>query len=170
MPMRRLVLAWTGFCNTVKPNARMSNAGSLTGSRRHFCGMATTGSGSSLQAKVPLLNTFTFYKRLADTNIALVCFTTLGCGSCHSFKLLLPSLQDRVDQKRKAGYGMDLTVFEVDAGDSPGLANELEVIDLPALFLYVNGEYHAPIQAPPEVDLLYMAIVRATKEPAQEPP
>jgi len=121
-------------------------------------------------AKIPLLDTFTFYERLGETKYALICFTAPGCGSCGAFQKVLPKLQDRVDNKNEAGYAFPLKVFEVDAGNSMGLVEELEIVDLPALFVYVNGEYHAPIQAPPEVESLYMAAARAVKQPAHEEP
>mmetsp|Transcript_69978 Transcript_69978/g.227822 ORF Transcript_69978/g.227822 Transcript_69978/m.227822 type:complete len:132 (-) Transcript_69978:208-603(-) len=99
-----------------------------------------------------------------------VCFTAPGCGSCRAFSHVLPLLQRRADEKQRAGYALQLSVFEIDTGSNMGLANELEVVDLPALLLYINGEYHRPLQAAPEAESLYMAVVRGTTEPALEPP
>mmetsp|Transcript_114500 Transcript_114500/g.334761 ORF Transcript_114500/g.334761 Transcript_114500/m.334761 type:complete len:204 (-) Transcript_114500:297-908(-) len=128
------------------------------------------GSLDSAARRVHSLDTFTYHRRLEETEVALVCFTSPGCGSCRAFTRVLPLLQRRADEKQRAGYGFQLAVFEVDAGENMGLVNELDVVDLPALFVYVNGEFHCPLQAAPEAEVLYMAVVRASKQPASEPP
>ena len=63
-----------------------------------------------------------------------------------------------------------MAAFAVNAGDSPGLVNEHEVMDLPALFLYNDGEFHASIQAPPVVQELEAAVLQALDLPPEEAP
>eukprot|EP00746_Dinoflagellata_sp_MGD_P134031 gnl/MRDRNA2_/MRDRNA2_67836_c0_seq1.p1 gnl/MRDRNA2_/MRDRNA2_67836_c0~~gnl/MRDRNA2_/MRDRNA2_67836_c0_seq1.p1 ORF type:complete len:176 (-),score=28.77 gnl/MRDRNA2_/MRDRNA2_67836_c0_seq1:141-668(-) len=141
--------------------------------RRRWLGCpqaVAVGKASYATLGVQSLNTLTFHHRLEESKVALVCFTSLSCGVCRHWKSVLPLLQERANEKLKAGYDFELTVFEVDAGDNMGLVHELEIVDLPALFVYMNGEYHCPLQAPPETEALYMAVVRATRQPAQEEP
>ena len=60
----------------------------------------------------------------------------------------------------------DLVVYEVNAERAGGLVEELEIFHLPALFLYQDGDLHAPIQAPLRPDALRGAIEEARRLPA----
>ncbi|MFA7387417.1 MAG: thioredoxin family protein [Thiohalobacteraceae bacterium] len=107
------------------------------------------------------LDQFSFYPRLAEIGgPALVFFSAAGCGACRHWKSLL--------QDFPATDGMP--VFEVDAGLDPGLARELEVFHLPALFLFIDGEYHRPLQPEARLPSLRAAIAEAGALPAGEAP
>lgn len=111
----------------------------------------------SLQA----LNEFEFYARVEATlGSTVVLFTAPHCGSCRAFQLGLQRLSDEDD----------LPVFEIDAGMNPGLVQAYEVFHLPALFLFVDGHYHAELQCDPTPVALRAAIAHAERAPAQDPP
>ena len=120
---------------------------------------------------VEQLTNFNFFKTLWERRgrAALVCFTSPSCGACRMFKRELPILREFA-MKRKLTIGVKLDVFEVDAGENMALTNEHEVVDLPALFLYQNGEFHAPIQAPPDAGCLFSEVEEALKKPPHEAP
>lgn len=83
------------------------------------------------------LDQFNFYSTLADTpGPALVLFTAGACGACRHWKQLLQGFS------RSDG----IPGFEVDAGLDQALAQEFELFHLPALFLFVDGEFHRPLQ------------------------
>ena len=116
----------------------------------------------------PRLTNATFFKQLwaARDRPALICFTSPSCGSCRLFKRVLPELASFAEQEKQFA----LNVFEVDAGENMGLTNEHGVKDLPALFLYSEGDFHASLQAPPVPELLYEEIQKALALPAEEAP
>lgn len=91
----------------------------------------------------------------------LVFFSGPHCGACRVLQTLL--------EKEGCGLGLD-TVIKVDAQRSTGLAREFEVFHLPALFLYRNGKFHAPIDALLTVPALRAAIDAASRAEAQEAP
>ena len=74
---------------------------------------------------------------------------------------MAPALAQRLD---------GVALFEVDAHDSPGVARELEVFHLPALFLYVGGEYHRPVHSVLRVEALRQAVGEALALPPEDPP
>lgn len=111
----------------------------------------------SLQA----LDEFEFYARLEEiSGVAVVLFTAPYCGSCRAFHLGLTRLSDEDG----------LVVFEVDAGMNPGLVQAYEVFHLPALFLFLDGRYHAELQCDPTPAALRAALAVAEHAPAQDPP
>jgi thiol-disulfide isomerase/thioredoxin len=111
----------------------------------------------SLQA----LDEFEFYTRLEETSgVAVVLFTAPHCGSCRAFHLGLTQLSNEDG----------LVVFEVDSGMNPGLVQAYEVFHLPALFLFVDGRYHAELQCEPTPAALRAALAVAQRAPAQDPP
>ena len=73
--------------------------------------------------------------------ISIVLFTSPWCGSCKAMKKALENLP--------ADTG--IRVFEVDAGTDQALVESFEVFHLPALFLYQDGAYHAPLEVEPVV-------------------
>lgn len=90
---------------------------------------------------------------------ALVVFTSEGCSVCARLKAVL-----------RESPPPGVTLFEVDAHHSSAIASEHEVFHLPAMFLYVDGHYHAPIHSELNAASLHRAIAQAAHEPAQEPP
>lgn len=107
------------------------------------------------------LDQFDFHHRLADlTGLAIVIFTGPACGSCRAWKELLA---------RFAGL-QALTLFEVDIERDAALAAEFSVFHLPALFLYRDGQFHAPIQCEATMPALTKTVNTLLSEPAQEIP
>lgn len=103
-----------------------------------------------------------FYAVLGETpGIALVFFTRHGCGSCRAWKQLL----QQFSMQRH-----DIHIFELDAEKSMGLVNEYEIFHMPALYLFMNGEYHCELQAEAAVHSLSQAIHDALEQPAHEAP
>lgn len=108
------------------------------------------------------LTQFDFHHRLAETpGVTVVCFTAPACGSCRQMKHALHCL---------CITRPGLAVFEVDAQHEPGLVRELEVFHLPSLFLFVDGEYHRPLEAEPLPDRLAAALDAALALPPLDPP
>lgn len=106
-----------------------------------------------------LLDQFDFHHSIEATRgAALVTFTAPLCGSCNMLREALES------------YGADhpdVALFEVDTQRDPGLGEEFEVFHLPALFLYVDGDYQAAIQCealPEKIDEAVQAALRAPRE------
>ena len=107
------------------------------------------------------LDQFNFYVRLAETpGPALVLFTALACGACRHWKQLLEGFS------RAEG----IPVFEVDAGLDQALTREFELFHLPALFLFVDGEYHRPVECEANLTALRTALAAAVALPAEEAP
>ena len=107
------------------------------------------------------LDEFRFYAALEDVaGPAVVLLTAPHCGSCRAFHLGLSRLADEDA----------LMVFAVDAGMNPGLTQAYEVFHLPALFLFIDGRYHAELQCDPTPAALRAAIAHAQRQPAQDPP
>ncbi|MCB9762942.1 MAG: thioredoxin family protein [Alphaproteobacteria bacterium] len=105
------------------------------------------------------LTRFNYHETLEQTpGPALVVITSRGCGACRAVKRALVAMREPI------------ALFEVDAGQSPGVAAALEVFHLPAMFLYVDGAFHAPIHAEARAERLREAIHAAAAGPAQEEP
>lgn len=110
---------------------------------------------------LPSLDQFGFHHVLADTQgPVLVLFTAPRCGSCRHWKQVLGEFGPREG----------LQVFEVDVQRDPGLAQEFSLFHLPALFLYLDGEFHAELQAEASPAALRRAIAERLTAPAQEAP
>lgn len=113
-------------------------------------------------ATLQVLNDTDFYRVIQATQgVSLVFFTSEGCSSCRYWKALLGQLAD----KRPA-----LHVIEIDAQHSMGLTREYEVFHLPALFVFVNGEYHAPLQCEAKLATVEHNLDAVLAAPAQEAP
>lgn len=110
----------------------------------------------------PRLTQFDFHHTLAETRgPAVVCFTAPHCGACKAMRQTLTGL----------GAGdPELRVFEVDCQADTALAREFDLFHLPALFLYRDGEFHAPLEAPPRGPELLRRIRHLLTEPAREAP
>jgi len=112
-------------------------------------------------AAIPL-SQFDFHHTLAATEgLSLVYFTSPGCGACRQLKIVLENTPQAFSH---------LTIFEVDAQQEMALTREFEVFHLPALFLYRDGQYHAPIHAEPQAASLLAAIEAALLQPPHEAP
>lgn len=108
------------------------------------------------------LDEFIFHHTLQDiTGSALVFFTGIHCGSCHHLRRVLELVQEEYS---------DISIFEVDAGISPGLANEYAVFHLPTMLLFKKGNFHCYLHSEPRPQKIYAAIQTALLEPAQEEP
>lgn len=107
------------------------------------------------------LDEFTFYATLAHSpGASLVLFDSPECGACRALKQQLPALLGTSVQQ----------LYRVNVGESTGLAREYEVFYLPALFLFVDGQFHAPVQAVLTAPALQAAIQSLMRQPAQEAP
>ncbi len=108
------------------------------------------------------LDQFDYHHVLAASKgLSLVVFTKPGCGSCRQWLNLLMCYQS---------LHPAIGLFRVDSATEAALAHELEVFHLPALFLYVEGHFHAEIQAEARLSRLEQAIQQALASPPQEQP
>jgi thioredoxin 1 len=102
-----------------------------------------------------------FHRRLAALpGRTLVLFGQDGCGACRRAEALLPRWLDGLVQQR----------VKVDAAEQAALAREFAVFHLPALHLFVEGRYHAPIECVLAADALRAAIEQAAAAPPCEAP
>ena len=98
-----------------------------------------------------------FYPHLEDLGgAALVAFGTPGCGACRRLRSLLPALRTALPE---------VAVLYAEAERCPGVLADLEVFHLPALFVFVDGEVHAAVEAPLSPPLLAGAARRALSAP-----
>jgi hypothetical protein len=65
----------------------------------------------------------------------LLVLTSPGCGACRALLRAIEIIEPIEG----------LVAWGVDAGQAPGLVEELEVVHLPALFVYVDGEPGPPL-------------------------
>ena len=113
-------------------------------------------------ATLQVLNDTDFYRVIQATQgVSLVFFTSEGCNSCRHWKILLSQL---------AAKRPTLHIFEVDAQQSMGLTQEYEVFHLPALFVFVNGQFHAPLQCEASLDTIDRTLDSILSAPAQDAP
>lgn len=107
------------------------------------------------------LTEFDFYRRLATSpGVSLVLFSGPGCSACRRAEAVLP----------EALAGAVAHLFKVDAQQSMALAREYDVFHLPALFLFVDGHYHAPLHSALSPAALRQAVAAALQSPSQEAP
>lgn len=112
--------------------------------------------------KIQPLNELEFYRVLAETvGPSIVFFTKPGCSACRFWKRLL----DELLQQRH-----DMHVYQVDTEQNMGLSHEYELFHLPALFLFMDGEFHCELQAEARLPHLLAAIDAALAAPAEEAP
>ena len=107
------------------------------------------------------LTEFDFHPRLAESSgVAVVMFTGPHCGACKRLEKLLPDwLKGRVNH-----------LYKVDAQCSTALARAYEVFHLPSLFVFVDGRYHAPLQAVAAPIPMQAALDSLLAESAHEEP
>lgn len=108
------------------------------------------------------LDQFTFHHTLAEApGTSLVFFTRAGCGSCKRWRQVIAAYLPSDPALR---------VFEVDAEREAALTREFDLFHLPALFLYRNGHFHAPIECEASVARLTAAISAALAAAPRESP
>lgn len=113
-------------------------------------------------AAVRPLEQFEFHQTLDHTRgMALVFFSSSECSSCRYWEQLL----DEYSRKY-----LDVRIFKVDAGRDQALTQEFGVFHLPALFLYMDGEFRAELQCEATLVALRTAIAQAMSAPPQEMP
>lgn len=112
--------------------------------------------------RIQPLNDNEFYARLGETTgPSIVFFTKPGCSSCRLWKHLLGELLQQRD---------DIHVYQVDAEQNMALSHEYELFHLPALFLFVDGEFHCELQTEARLTHLQDALETALDSPAGEAP
>jgi thioredoxin-like negative regulator of GroEL len=112
--------------------------------------------------KIQVLNEHEFYNRLAETlGPCIVFFTKPGCSACRAWKLLLNDLLQ---------HRYDIIVYQVDAEQNMALSHEYELFHLPALYLFVNGEFHCELQVEARLSHLLAGIDAALAAPAEDAP
>ncbi|WP_024328282.1 thioredoxin family protein [Thioalkalivibrio sp. ALR17-21] len=111
---------------------------------------------------LPALDAGGFHHCLQEVpGAAVVLFTRRGCSACHAMGDALRRWQVEGDAP---------ALFCVDAEVDTALVREFEVFHLPALFVFVDGEYHGPLQTPPRVPLLREALQARLRQPPEEAP
>jgi thioredoxin 1 len=107
------------------------------------------------------LTEFDFHSQLsASSGVAVVMFSGPACGACKRLEKYLP-----------AWLGAKVNHFyKVDAQRSTALARAYEVFHLPGLFVFVNGHYHAPLQAEAAPAPMTAALDNLLHKPAHEEP
>lgn len=102
-----------------------------------------------------------FHRRLAEwSGLTLVLFAQPGCGACRLAKAALPDWLVGAVQR----------LVLVDASAQAALAREFDVFHLPALHLYKDGQYHAPVECELTQRAVRAAIGEAAAAPAHEAP
>ena len=108
------------------------------------------------------LDQFNFHHRLAQTpGVSLIFFSSAECGSCRQWIRVLGRYHLRHP---------DIHLFEIDAQRDMALTREFEVFHLPALFLFVDGEFHRGVQSEASAEKLHHAITGALAATSQEMP
>jgi thiol-disulfide isomerase/thioredoxin len=108
------------------------------------------------------LDQFEFHHVLEETpGISVVFFTAPHCGSCRAMKQALGQLLEQ---------GTDWHVYEIDGAQDLALVREFEVFHLPALFVYKDGAYHAPLQVSPlPGEILEAVATLVSRAPVEAP-
>lgn len=100
-----------------------------------------------------------FHHRLERTpGVAVVLFTGPDCGACRHLEAVLP------------GALADAALFRVDVQRDTGLARAFEIFHLPAVLVFVDGRYHAPLATEPTPARLRAALAGVLAAPPQEEP
>lgn len=107
------------------------------------------------------LTEFDFHPQLAaSAGVSVVMFSGPHCGACKRLEQHLPGwLGGRADH-----------LYKVDAQKSTALAHAYDVFHLPGLFVFVDGRYHAPLQAEAAPGPMRATLERLLAEPAHEEP
>lgn len=98
------------------------------------------------------LNDHSFFRTLEAPGAAgLAVLTKPGCGACRHVKAALVSVAE----------ALPAPLYELDVEESPGVAAELEVFHLPAMFLYRDGELRGEVHAEARREALLAAVQAA---------
>ncbi len=112
--------------------------------------------------RIQTLDQFNFHHTLEETpGIALVVITGPDCGACRMMKQALKVLLE---------LGEALTVYEVDAEQDGGIAEEFGVFHLPGLFVFRDGHFHAPLEVEALPEKITQGIETILAAPAQDSP
>lgn len=96
--------------------------------------------------------------RLPDRTLVL--FGQAGCSACRRAEAVIPpALVESVQH-----------FVKIDAAEQAALAREFEVFHLPALHLFIDGRYHAPLSCELTTAGLRDAVSAAAAAPAVEAP
>ncbi|MEQ1668723.1 MAG: thioredoxin family protein [Sulfuriferula sp.] len=107
------------------------------------------------------LTEFDVHPRLASSaGVSLVLFTAPHCGSCRVWARLLHDLTTPLIQH----------AYSVNVQIATALAREYDVFHLPSLFVFVDGKFHAPLQAHARPDTVISTLQQVLNAPAHEEP
>jgi thioredoxin 1 len=81
---------------------------------------------------VKTLDLTTFQDSITDSELALVKFWAPWCGPCKTYA---PTFDKFAEDNQ------DVSCFSVDCEEFPELAQEFDVMSIPATLLFKNGEY-----------------------------
>ena len=102
-----------------------------------------------------------FHACLAATaGVAVVLFSAPHCGSCRTWKRLLPD----------ALSGLADSLYEVDVGEATGVARYYGIFHLPTVFLYRDGRFHAELQCEARQDAIRHRAQDLLGAPPQDEP
>jgi thioredoxin 1 len=111
---------------------------------------------------VATLDQFDFHERIGRSQgPALVLFHAPGCAACRHWTQLLADY---------ARLHETIGLYQVDVRRDMALAHEFGLYHLPALFLFLNGQFHCEFQAEARIEHLRPAIDAALQRPPQEAP
>ena len=90
----------------------------------------------------------------------MVLFSAPHCGSCRTWKRLLPD----------ALSGLADSLYEVDVGEATGVARYYGIFHLPTVFLYRDGRFHAELQCEARQDAIRHRAQDLLAAPPQDEP
>jgi len=116
------------------------------------------------------LDEFNFHQTVSDSSgVFLVFFTGPHCASCHHLRDLFTNEIETI-KTHFSENNLQFNVFEIKADKANALVNEFNVLHLPSLFLYQNGQYHCELQTQAHPQRIIEAIELALSKPAEEEP
>ena len=92
--------------------------------------------------------------------MAVVLFSTPGCGACRTWKRLLP----------KALADSAAAFHEVDVSEATGVARYFGIFHLPTVYLYLDGQFHAELQCEAMPDAIRDKAHELLTAPPQDEP
>lgn len=102
-----------------------------------------------------------YHARLAaSSGIGIVLFSAPHCGSCRTWKRLLPD----------ALSGLANNLFEVDVSEATGVARYFGIFHLPTVYLYRDGRFHAELQCEARREPIRQAMHQLLAAPPQDEP
>jgi thioredoxin-like negative regulator of GroEL len=117
---------------------------------------------ASVMNAIATLDQFDFHHLIGVTQgPALVLFHSPGCASCRHWKRLLADYAVLHD---------NVTLYQIDIQRDMALAHEFGLFHLPALFLYLNGQFHCELQSEARMEDLNAALDAAMDASPQEAP